>query len=177
MSRLITEPKFLYKNCHFSERRSCSFSKSLKKMTGRRVAGERKGRGRIHFPPCLFYKNSLVSAPLKSEAYCFRLRGNGCINELIFFSEDTFSAFFPPLSLSSPHSGDCIKPLTLAFYPLSCSLAFILHFTGAFGRLQIFYLLQPRREEISETSPKVCKDVPFYTEKNCRVKLLEKRRK
>lgn len=81
-----------------------------------------------------------------------------------FFFIGHFFCIFSPLSLYSPHSGDCIKPLTLAFYPLSRSLAFILHFTGAFGRLQIFYLLQPRRDGISETLPKVCKDVPSHTE-------------
>lgn len=80
-----------------------------------------------------FFKKTPWFLPLfSSEACCLRLRGNGCINELLFFFQRTlFPLHF--LSLSPfPHSGDCIKPLTPAFYPLSCSLAFILHFTRDF---------------------------------------------
>lgn len=47
-------------------------------------------------------------------------------------------------------------------YTLSRSLAFILHFTGTFGRLQIFFICYNHVEkEFSKTPAKVCKDVPF----------------
>lgn len=163
--------KFLYKKCHFSERCSSSCSKSLKKKGEEGRWMRRKSGGQMPFSPFLFQENSLVSAPLSSEACRLRLRGNGCINELFFFFQRTlFPLAFtppPPPPLPSPTQETASNPLTPAFYPLSRSLAFILHLTGAFGRLQIFYLLQPRRKGISETSPKVGKDVPFHTQKEC----------
>ncbi len=62
----------------------------------------RKGRGQMPFSPFLFQENSLVSAPLSSEACRLRLRGNGCINELLFFffRGHFFPLHFLPLSLS-----------------------------------------------------------------------------
>lgn len=176
--------KFQYKDCHFSERCSCFSSKSLKKKRGRmeeeEEGGGEKAEDGCFFSPFFFKKkNSLVSALLSSEARRLRLRGNGCINELLFFLRGHFSPVHSPFSLTPFPSLRRLHqtPHSKFFYPLSCSLAFILHFTGAFGRLQIFYLLQPRRKGISETSPKVCKDVPFHTEKECAANSLKKRLK
>lgn len=93
--------------------------------------GEGKTEDKWLFSP--FQENSLVSAPLSSEADRLRLRGNGCINA-------TFSL---SCLLPLPHSGDRINTphpsttTTPSFYPVSRSLAFI--FTGAFWRPPIFF--------------------------------------
>lgn len=100
--------KFQYKDCHFSERCSCFSSKSLKKKRGRmeeeEEGGGEKAEDRCFFSPFFFKKkNSLVSALLSSEARRLRLRGNGCINELLFFFKRTlFPRTFSLFSHSLP---------------------------------------------------------------------------
>ena len=84
--------KFLKKNCHFSERCNRSCSKSLKEK-----GGGGGSRGRMSLYPFSFL------ARFSSEAHCLRLRGNGCINELLFCFRGHFFpfAFSLPLSPSS----------------------------------------------------------------------------
>lgn len=139
--------KFLYKNCHFSERCSSSRSKSLKKKKGGGEAGEEKGRGQMPFPAFffLFQDSSLVFAPLSSKACCLRLRGNSRINELLLFFQTTL----PPPHISSlrlffPLSFPSLRrlhqtPLTPCFLP-TLLLAGFHPYTSPepFGRLQIF---------------------------------------
>lgn len=141
MSRLITEPNSCIRSVISLRDAPAPAPKSLQKR-GRREEEKKKQRTNAFFSSFLFQENSLVSAPFHSEAPRLRLRENGCINELLFLSEDTFP---PPacslsLYLSFPLTQETASnPLTPAFYPLCCSLAFILHLTGAFGRLQILF--------------------------------------
>ena len=148
--------KFLYKNCHFSERCSSSCSKSLKKKKAVGGGGGAGcgGKGECHkeFDFFFFFKTPpQVCAPSLTKACCLRLRGNSCINELLlFFSEDTP----PPTHFLCPSLLPSLFPLTqetasnpprsLLFTHSLARWLSSLHLTGVFWEasdfLKTFYL-------------------------------------
>lgn len=121
MSRLITEPNSCIRSVISLRDAPAPAQRASSKLWEKTGWSRRKDRGQIVLSPFLFQEKSLISATLSSEAYHLSLRGNACVNELFFFSRGNFFPLPFPLTqetASAPSS-------TPAFYPVSCSQAFI----------------------------------------------------
>lgn len=135
--------KFLCKDCHFSERCSCS------KEPKEKWEEEEERRQRTDFS---FQGSSPVCALLSSEDCRLRLWGNGCINELLFLFQRTLPPLptfsfpltpFPSLRRlhQTPHS---------SFLPAHRLSSFTSQEPWGGFRF-LFYSQQPRREGISDS--------------------------
>lgn len=174
--------KFLQKNCHFFERCSSSCSKCLKTKGGG-LEEEKTLRTNGFLSSFFFLKKTLVSAPLSAEAHRLRLRGNGCINELLFFSEETFypCIFSPPLapslSVSLPLTQETAStpPPPPAFYPVT---GFHLYTSlEPLGGLRFFFICNNHVGKEFLSRLKFARTFHFAHKKELRVNSLEKRQR
>lgn len=135
MSRLITVPNSCIRSVISLRDAPAPAQRASSKLWEKTGWSRRKDRGQIALSPFLFQEKSLVSTTLSSEAHHLSLRGNTCVNELFFFSEETFFLFLF-LWLKRLHQPP--PPLQL-FTQFPAHRLSSLHLSGAFGMPEIFF--------------------------------------